>query len=207
MRLLAVLAVFGSTAFAHDGFDHASEAEARLHERAVAALPPAGPLPFDLGGAFTLEASTGGTRTERDSEGRLQLLFFGYANCAQICSAALPLMGAVAERMEAEGHSLRPVMITVDPTRDTPSAMAATLPAIHPDFVGLTGSETALQAAYDAFSVERRTLFTDPFGQDIYAHGSFVYLLDADGDVLTLIPPILSADHAARIVSGYAAGL
>ena len=55
-------------------------------------VAPAAGLPFDLGGAFQLTDQSGTPRTEVDPDGRLQLLFFGYANCQQICSAALPLM-------------------------------------------------------------------------------------------------------------------
>ena len=194
-------------ASAHDGVDHSTDAEARAHRAADdTPLPPATPLPFDVGGPFELDASTGATRTEADPDGNLQLLFFGYANCEQICSAALPLMGEMAEVVGKSGVEVTPVMITVDPLRDTPDLMADALPAIHPDFVGLTGGEAALQASYDAFSVEREWLFDDAEGQPVYAHGSFIYLLDGKGDVLTLIPPVLAPDAAARIVANYATG-
>ncbi|HID67523.1 MAG TPA: SCO family protein [Roseibacterium sp.] len=156
-----------------------------------------------LGGAFTLIDQTGAERTQADPDGFHQLVFFGYANCQEICSAALPLMASTVDVVAASGGTLRPVMITVDPERDTPEAMAEALPVHHPDFVGLTGSPEALQAAYDAYSVEFEELFVDPFYGTVFSHGSFIYLLDGDGTVLTLLPPVLGPDMMGQIISDY----
>lgn len=168
----------------------------------VAAEAP--PLPFlNLGGSFELVDHTGAPRTQADPDGQPQLLFFGYANCREICSAALPLMGLIVDAVEAKGHALRPVMITVDPARDTVAALGAPLLAHHEDFVGLTGSADQLQVAYDAFQVEREEIFFDPEYGPVFSHGSFLYLLDGEGDLLTLVPPILSADQASAIIGKY----
>ncbi len=166
----------------------------------VAALAEVTRLPFDVGGPFALSDQHGTVRTEADPDGQAQLLFFGYANCLQICSAALPLMADIVDAVAADGIALRPVMITVDPDRDTVAEIGPPLARIHPGFVGLTGTRAQLQAAYDAYSVEISHIFDDPEYGPIYAHGSFVYLLDADGTVLSLLPPILSVEQAADIV-------
>lgn len=163
------------------------------------------PLPFDLGGAYALTDQFGETRTQADPKGHAQLLFFGYANCLNICSAVLPLMADVVDALADEGLSITPVMITVAPDQDRVTTMAAPLAEIHPDFIGLTGDEAALQVAYDAFSVEVEPLFQDPEYGWIYAHGSFVHLLDAEGKMLTLVPPILDVARTTEIMRGYLA--
>ncbi|MEM1274154.1 MAG: SCO family protein [Pseudomonadota bacterium] len=155
----------------------------------------------DLGGSFALTDQTGAIRTETDPEGHAQLLFFGYANCQEICSAALPLMGEVADILEAEGTPVTPVMVTVDPARDTVEDIGPPLEVFHNGFIGLTGTEDELQVAYDAFGIEFEELFIDPFYGPVYAHGSFIYLLDAEGGVLTMLPPILAPDHMAEIIA------
>ncbi|MEM6303978.1 MAG: SCO family protein [Pseudomonadota bacterium] len=164
-----------------------------------------GPLPFDVGGAFNLTDQYGQTRTQADPDGHAQLLFFGYANCPGICTAALPLMIDTVEAMAAEGVTITPVMITVDPTRDTAENMTEVLSAYHPDFIGLRGDPTALEAAYKAFSIERTLAYEDPEFGPIYTHGSFVYLLDARGEVLTLLMPVMDAETALRITRKYIA--
>lgn len=164
------------------------------------------PFPLAIGGPYTLTNQNGEQYTQVDPNGKAQLLFFGYANCQQICSAALPMMADIADLIAAEGFDVTPVMITVDPMRDTVAEIGPPLTYFHDDFVGLTGTEEALQVVYDAFNVEIELLFKDPLEGDIFAHGSFIYLLDAQGELLTLIPPVVSNDQARDIVLPYLKG-
>ncbi|MEO0829200.1 MAG: SCO family protein [Pseudomonadota bacterium] len=170
----------------------------------MAPKPEGLPFPVKLGGPFTLTDHTGTRRSEADPNGRMQLLFFGYANCEAICSVALPLMAEVTDTLREAGVDVQPVMVTVDPERDTSEAMGPALAKHHEDFVGLTGTEAELAAVYDLYAVEKTIVFEDPLLGPIYAHGSHVYLLDAEGKFLTLLPPILSADRVAEIAAAYA---
>ena len=162
------------------------------------------PLPFNLGGAFSLVDQNGMPRTEVDPAGNLQLLFFGYANCREICSAVLPQMAGVAQDLAARGMVVTPVFITVDPKRDTVASLGPALQVYGPDFVGLTGDDAALQVAYRAFAIDSSMVFEDPFRGPVYAHGSFLYLLDADGKFLTVIPPILSDEKVVDLIASFA---
>lgn len=173
----------------------------------LAALSPiaasAQGLPFLVGGDYTLIDQSGRERTQADPDGQAQLLFFGYANCLQICSSVLPQMADITDELAAIGTSIKPIMITVDPKIDTVDTLGPVLTAYHDDFIGLTGSEAALQMAYDAFSIEREHLFDDPEYGPVYAHGSFMYLLDGDGKTLTLIPPVLSDAEIIATITKY----
>ena len=40
-------------------------------------------------------------------------------------------------------------------------------------------------------------------GNKVFAHGSYVYLMDPEGDFLTLLPPILDAPTMAEKLKGY----
>ena len=160
-------------------------------------------MPFDVGGPFALTDHTGAPRTEADPEGLPQLLFFGYANCPGICTAALPLMGDVTDILAQQGIALRPVMITVDPARDTVETMGPKLAEHHGSFIGLTGDPVALEVAYNAFSIDHALAYEDPTYGPVYTHGSFIYLLDGKGEVLTLILPVMDAAKAAAIALKY----
>jgi len=164
------------------------------------------PFPLAIGGPYDLTNQYGQPHSQVDPDGRAQLLFFGYANCQQICSAALPMMADIADLVAEAGHDVTPVMITVDPARDTVEDIGPPLTYFHDNFVGLTGTPEELQVAYDAFNVEIELLFEDPFEGDIFAHGSFIYLLDKNGELLTLVPPIVSNDQARDIVLPYLDG-
>jgi protein SCO1 len=191
--------VMASAATAHDGEVHATRAEAAAH-----AAPQGLPLPFDLGGPFALTDQHGRPRTEADPEGHLQLVFFGYARCREICSAALPQMADVAEGLAAQGIAITPILITVDPARDTVAAMGPAMTALGPDFVGLTGTTAELAVARKAFSIDSALVFDDPASGPVYAHGSFIYLLDGTGQFITVLPPILGTDRMIEIIAAHA---
>ena len=161
------------------------------------------PLPFDVGGDYELIDQHGHTRTQADPDGKGQLLFFGYANCPSICTAAMPMMAVATDDLAEAGIDVTPVMITVDRERDQPGNMDGPLLELHPDFIGLSGSAEALQVAYDAFSVQQELAFVDPEYGNIYIHGSFVYLLDPQGKVLTLFPPITDPDRVVELAHKY----
>ncbi|MDU8943770.1 SCO family protein [Ovoidimarina sediminis] len=163
-------------------------------------------LPGDIGGAFKLTNQHGDPRSEADPDSDAQLLFFGYVNCQEICSAALPAMADVSDILAERGLRVTPVLVTVDPERDRIDTMGGPLADLHPGFVGLTGTAEALQVAYDAYDVSFEEVFTDPEFGPVYSHGSFIYLLDPGGRVLTLLPPVLSPEHMATIVAANVAG-
>lgn len=163
-------------------------------------------LPLALGGAFSLTDQNGQPRSEADPQGRMQLVYFGYASCQSICTLALPLMAEIAARLAEDGIALVPVMITVDPARDTVAAIGPALARISPDLVGLTGTPEALAAVQQLFAVTSEILFEDPFAGPVFTHGGFLYLLDGSGRFITAIPPILSAERAAGIIANHAGG-
>lgn len=196
MRAVLALCLMAGT-----GFAHGTESPAPV---VPGAAGPVTPFPIAIGGPYTLTDQHGRTRTQVDPDGKLQLLFFGYANCQEICSAALPQMAEVAAALSLRGVAVTPVMITVDPERDTAGVMATALLKFSQDFIGLTGDAKALSQAYKAFSVDSSLVLQAASGP-VYAHGSLMYLLDGTGEVLTLIPPILSTGQVVDLVARYAA--
>lgn len=199
------LSICAVPAVAHDGVKHNSAEDAAKHRAAVD--PPAQdtePFPFVFGGAFSLIDQKGATRTEADPNGHMQLVFFGYANCPAICSAALPTMAEIAAASTAAGVPVTPVMITVDPVRDTVDGMGEPLAKLSPDIVGLTGSEDDLAAVRKLFRVQRKHVFDDPTYGPIFSHGSHIYLMDGQGRFKTLLPPITSPERGVEIVAKYA---
>ncbi|MEO0774519.1 MAG: SCO family protein [Pseudomonadota bacterium] len=188
----------GSMAFAHGDEDHGAPAQPLDLSGAVTALP------WEVGGPFSLMDHTGAARTQVDPDGHHQLLFFGYADCPGICSAALPLMADTVNTLAEEGVQVSPLLLTIDPALDTLDKMGPALADLSPDFIGLTGEPEALNAAYDAYQISIEQLFVDPEYGPIYAHGSHIYLLDPEGEVLTLLPPVLPVEQVVAIVKRYA---
>lgn len=154
-------------------------------------------------GDFDLIDQYGRTRRSASRNGTHQLVFFGYAQCKAICSVALPSIAETVDVLKGMGAPVTPVLITVDPKRDTQEKLRLAVRAIHPTMEGLTGTEDKLNAAYKAFNLEKKFLFTHPDEGDVYAHGSFIYLLAPDGEFRTLFAPVTSPARMAEITAGY----
>lgn len=196
---LTALPVLDHDAMAHDGVLHGSDAAAAAHE-APAAPSPAFPAKIDA--RFRLTDQSGREVTHDDFAGRPMAIFFGYATCESICSVALPRLSQTLDLLGPRAAALAPILITVDPARDTPETLGPALARWHPRLIGLTGSERALAEARAAFQVEAEKAFDGPEGP-VYAHGSFIYLVGADGRVLTLLPPVLAPERMAEVIAGY----
>jgi protein SCO1/2 len=201
MRLglaLALAVGFAQPAPAHDGVAHPTTTEAAAHEAG-----PALPFPIEITPRFALTDQTGRAVSQADFAGRPMAIFFGYANCEAICSVALPSLAAALDLLGPEGADIAPILITVDPARDTPAAMAEALAQYHPRLIGLTGSEASLAEARAVFQVEAKQVAETPEGAPLYAHGSFIYLVGRDGMVKSLLPPILSPERMAELMRKY----
>ena len=162
-------------------------------------------FPEIKGGDFELVDHNGNRRTSVSPDGKFQLLFFGYSNCKAICSLALPTLAEAVDLLEGMNAAVTPVLITVDPKRDTVATLSQSVGDIHPKLVGLTGPEDKLDAAYKAFNLEKKFLFEHVDEGAVYSHGSFIYLLGPDGSFKTLFAPVISPVRIAEISAGYIA--
>lgn len=199
MAVLLAMGLYGGAALSAG---ENVEAEVDVAE-ASAPLPAGLPFPVQVGGPFDLVDHHGDRRTDKDFHGQHLLVFFGYAHCPGICSAALPSMAAAVDELGGDADRVQPVLITVDPKWDKPAVMKEALAKYHPRLLGLTGSEDKLAEVRDHYQVEVEFVGEDIFGNPIYSHGSYVYLMGPDGSLKTVIPPILSPEQMADIIRNY----
>ncbi len=174
-----------------------------LQTGAAAGSAAAEPFPADIGGAFELIDQTGKTVTDADFHGRYMLVFFGYAQCDGICPVSLKRMTRALDLLEEDGEQVQPIFITVDPENDTPAALAAYLPTIHPRLIGLTGTPEAVHAAMKSYKVNANPVGQSWKGTQLISHGSYIYLMGPDGALLTVIPPVFSPPAMAGIIQRY----
>ncbi len=156
-------------------------------------LPEPRPLP-----AVRLTDQRGVGFSTSDLEGSFSLMFFGFTHCPDICPITLQTLANVDAELRARGiEPPRVVFVSVDPERDTPAQIERYLGNFHSSFVGLTGSQHALQPLLTALgvTVERHQ---HP-GEAFYTvtHNSTVYLIGPQAEWLA----IFSAPHDASVIA------
>ncbi len=160
-------------------------------------------IPLAAGGPFDLIDHTGKPVTDKDYRGRYMLVFFGYATCPGICPTGLRVMAETLRILGAEGDVLAPILVTIDPERDTPETLGPAMAKVHPRMTGLTGSFEKLNAAAKAYKVTAELVGWTLDRAPIVNHSSYIYLMGTDGKFLTLFPPIMDAEAMAKAIRGY----
>lgn len=102
---------------------------------------------------FSLTDASGRVRTMTDFKGKVVVLFFGYAQCPDVCPTTMTEMAQVKQQLGSDGDKLQVVFITVDPARDTPEVMKAYMGAFDPTFVALIPTAEQLPALAKDFKV------------------------------------------------------
>lgn len=163
-----------------------------------------------IGGPFTLVDQDGRTVTDADFRGRAMLVYFGFTYCPDVCPYSLQIMDAALERLsEAERARFQPILITVDPERDTPEALReyVAAPAFPDGLIGLTGTPDQIREAARAYRVYYARVDDDGTLADYTMdHSSIVYLMDETGAFADLFPhdtsPEVMADRLKAFLEG-----
>lgn len=131
---------------------------------------------------FKLQTHHGRVFTERDLIGKPHLVFFGFTHCPDICPTTLAEITALMEKLGTSADKLLPIMISVDPERDTPAILKAYLSSFDRRIIALSGSREETAKALNAFKASARKI---PLGEGDYTmdHTAGVLLRKADGSV------------------------
>ena len=152
----------------------------------------------DWGRGFELTDHHGTLRTLADFRGKVVLLFFGFTSCADICPTTMAKLGEVMRLLGADADRVQGLFVTVDPKRDTPQVLAQYVPAFHPAFLGLYGTEQQTAAAAKEFKVYFQAQKPGESGFYTVDHSSPVFALDRRGRLRLLIRPEMNAESVAR---------
>lgn len=135
-----------------------------------------------VGGPFTMVDHKGQTVTDKDFRGKPMLLFFGFTFCPDICPTELQVMTAAIADLGESGKDIQPILVSIDPTRDTPEVLSSYVSNFGDNVIGLTGSEqqvAAMAAEYRVFYAKQNNP-KDPANY-LMDHSSIIYLMGADG--------------------------
>ncbi len=151
---------------------------------------------------FELQAAGGQTVTHHDVRGKIALVFFGYANCPDICPTTMARLAQLTDDLGADAERVQVLFISVDPHRDTPEMLGRYVAAFdNPAAMGLSGTPAETERLARRYRVSFQIL--EPENPDdrnyVVNHSKGVFVFDANGEVLMLVPDIEAPGATAAL--------
>ena len=154
--------------------------------------------PVTVGGPFTLTAPDGTAVTDQTYRGKWLLVYFGYTFCPDSCPMTLHEIATALEKLGTDAAKIQPLIITVDPQRDTRGVLEQYTQSFDPRIVGLTGSPQQIDAVtreYGAYSARHKT---GPGPEDyVLDHSTYLYVMDPGGKFVRAFEADTSGDRIA----------
>jgi cytochrome oxidase Cu insertion factor (SCO1/SenC/PrrC family) len=153
-----------------------------------------------IGGPFELVDQNGNQVTDQTFKGRLMLVYFGFTFCPDACPTALGVMSAALDKLDVAADRVVPILVTVDPDRDTPPVLKDYVSNFHPGMMGLTGTPEQIAKvakAYRVFYQKAPGTAPDDYLMD---HTLLIYLMDGEGKYITHFGPDATPDQIAEAV-------
>lgn len=152
-----------------------------------------------FGGDFTLTQNNKPVKLS-DFNGKVVVLYFGYASCPDICPTTLAIISAGLKTLSpTELAQVQPVFVSVDPERDNGERLMSYAQHFHPRIIGITGTAAEVQQAahqYGAFFAKVPSTSAMGYSVD---HTSNTYLISKDGKFVTILPHDMTT---ATVVAG-----
>jgi protein SCO1/2 len=144
--------------------------------------------------AFRLTSDTGETVTEKNFAGKIDLLYFGYTHCPDVCPLTLAHLHVAMQRLGAAADDVQILFVSVDPARDTPGVLHEYVRAFDPHITGLTGPPDDIEALAKRYraAFDREAPKSD--GNYEVSHSSGVYIFDRGGKARLLATSGSSVD-------------
>jgi len=140
-----------------------------------------------IGGPWSLVDLEGKLVTNKSFEGKWLLLYFGFARCPDICPSEMMKVAKVMDTLKEEHPELYkkvvPLFVSVDPARDSLSALKAYARDFHPDYVFLTGSPIQVQKMAKSYRVYVSKADETADGDYLVDHSIVVYFHDDEGEL------------------------
>ncbi|WP_281155655.1 SCO family protein [Streptomyces sp. HYC2] len=111
----------------------------------------------------------------KETAGHPTLVYFGYTHCPDACPLTMNNIAVAKKALSnAEQDDLRVVFVTTDPDRDTPAELGKWLKMIDPQFIGLTGDFSTIQAGARTLGISIEPTTKDKNGKLVSMHGTQV---------------------------------
>lgn len=137
------------------------------------------------GGPIELASTEGDFSLRQLEEDQLAVVFFGYTWCPDVCPMGLAVVRQAMERLPpAQRRRVVPLMISLDPERDTLARLEEYLAFFGEAFIGATADPDELASLAERYGVVWRRVET-PDSAMAYTidHSASLFLVDRDGEI------------------------
>lgn len=136
-------------------------------------------------GFFTLQSAAGSVSLS-DFEGRVVVLYFGYTSCPDICPTSLATMTTALKSLsQEENKQVQPIMISLDPERDTAEKLKEYVGFFMPTMLGLTGTKENINRIAKDYYVNFRKTDVDSALGYVVDHASIYFIIGKDSQLFS----------------------
>lgn len=133
--------------------------------------------------SFDLTDQTGQRRTLADFKGQVVVLFFGFAQCPDVCPTTMTELAQVKGELGSDGDKLQGLFVTVDPERDTPDIMREYMANFDPSFLALYADPGELEQVAKDFKTYFKKVDGPTDTSYTMDHSAGSYIFDTKGAI------------------------
>ena len=138
---------------------------------------------LDYARDFALADHNGKMRTLADFKGKAVVVFFGFTLCPDVCPTTMMEMANVMQQLGPDAKRVQVLFVSVDPERDTPQILSEYVPAFHPDFLGLVGTQEQTDKVVKEFKAFYQKVPGREAGTYTVDHTAGSYVFDPEGRI------------------------
>lgn len=155
-----------------------------------------------IGGAWTAMNSQGKEITDTDYHGKFLVLYFGFTKCPDVCPSTLTKLASSIKLLQDQGlrDKVAFLFVSLDPERDLPAAVGDYAYTFSPDIQGIVVPQDKIQSFTKTFRLYRNKVPTEDGGYNI-DHTTYMYLMDPEGKLASVLGAHLSSDELAEAVA------
>jgi protein SCO1/2 len=132
---------------------------------------------------FALADHNGQTRSIRDFQGKVVVVFFGFTQCPDVCPTSMAELAEIKKMLGTDGARLQGLFVTLDPERDTQAVLKAYMGNFDPGFLALRPELGQLPQLAKDFKIFYKKVEGKTPGSYTLDHSAGSYVFDPSGRV------------------------
>ena len=138
--------------------------------------------------SYSLMDHTGKPIDFPESNGHMKFVFFGYANCPDVCPMTLIKVKKLIQALGEEANDLDFYFVSIDPQRDNKDQLKKYVANYGTRITGITGEPHPLKELENEFGILTRKFQGKSAFAYTLEHSVFIYLLDQQGYLRIMYP-------------------